>query len=358
MAIIYVNPDELKSLASQIKSMADDMEQEAKATAWRIQETLWGISTSDWGIQATTLQAQITLDLFSPLANVTVVAGLRSTALALEGVAQAATMLIEYLAHPAPDPDQLQVSVTHFIKMKKDPSLKDLFHKIHGQYTKTPIGITQLADGTILVTLAGVDLHHPDQANNLQNATRSGLGWADNPYRRDVQNAIQDFVKTHPIKQGKGIIIAGHSYGGIVAQELASDGQFRNKYNITDVITYGSPDLGFQNSKVNYQRYLSMDDAVGMASPHDLMGWGGVILLSSPLLFVALNNTIPQFKSAWTGQTVYPTIGNNPWGLAPIYEDHFAYDSSTNNPLADIPLPYNLTSLNGPNGTKYYAAPN
>ncbi|MDQ0707612.1 hypothetical protein QFZ52_000264 [Arthrobacter woluwensis] len=43
------------------------------------------------------------------------------------------------------------------------------------------------------------------------------------------------------VPQDAPVLLVGHSQGGIIAANLASDRDFTDKYNVTNVITYGSP---------------------------------------------------------------------------------------------------------------------
>ena len=58
----------------------------------------------------------------------------------------------------------------------------------------------------------------------------------DNCYIRNVRNAILDAVP-----KGSNLIIAGHSLGGMVAQQAASDSTIKAKYNVLNTVTFGSP---------------------------------------------------------------------------------------------------------------------
>ena len=42
---------------------------------------------------------------------------------------------------------------------------------------------------------------------------------------------------------GEPIILAGHSLGGLVAQQLAADPQFNESYDIRNVVVFGSPTI-------------------------------------------------------------------------------------------------------------------
>ena len=58
----------------------------------------------------------------------------------------------------------------------------------------------------------------------------------NNLYLRNTRNAILDAVP-----KGANLVIAGHSLGGMVAQQVAADSTIKSKYNVLNTVTYGSP---------------------------------------------------------------------------------------------------------------------
>ena len=58
----------------------------------------------------------------------------------------------------------------------------------------------------------------------------------NNCYIRNVRSAI---LKTVP--KGSNLILAGHSLGGMVAQQAAADTKIKKNYNVLNTVTFGSP---------------------------------------------------------------------------------------------------------------------
>lgn len=167
----------------------------------------------------------------------------------------------------------------------------DLWNVIKSQYQgdnptqQGPIGITQIGENRYLVTLVGIEsLGLPgSNYNNLNNAISEGLG-GSSPYQRQVEATIRA-----QIPEGAEIVIAGHSEGGIVAQNLAADHDFNNsatswwnnpidearrrlgwgqqgEYNITHVVTYGSPMSQVPVDGVDYRMITTSGDPVSRLS--------------------------------------------------------------------------------------------
>ena len=85
-----------------------------------------------------------------------------------------------------------------------------------------------------VVCLSGTDLAF-NQSTGVWTDLLVGFE-QDNCYIRNVRNAILDAVP-----KGSNLIIAGHSLGGMVAQQAASDSTIKAKYNVLNTVTFGSP---------------------------------------------------------------------------------------------------------------------
>ena len=85
-----------------------------------------------------------------------------------------------------------------------------------------------------VVCLSGTDLAF-NQTTGV--ATDLLVGFEQNNlYLRNTRNAI---VNTVP--KGSNLVIAGHSLGGMVAQQVAADSTIKSRYNVLNTVTYGSP---------------------------------------------------------------------------------------------------------------------
>jgi Flp pilus assembly pilin Flp len=186
-----------------------------------------------------------------------------------------------------------------------------------------PIGITQIGEGRYLVQLVGVEelgLWGAKKYNNLNNATAEALG-GTSPYQEQVRATIEA-----QIPPGSEIIFAGHSEGGIVAQNLAASHSFnttatswwnspwnearrrlgwgqQGKYRVTHVITYGSPMSQVPVSGVEYRMITTKADPV---SHLPLLGRGGV--------FVPRQIEIPTVFSRGRFDWLNPTESHGVYG--------------------------------------------
>lgn len=208
-----------------------------------------------------------------------------------------------------------------YSNLPNDPrptTMAGLFNGDDAQYGKdAPIGITQSGPNTIVVTLAGLELGDPGQANNTLWAFLAGDGMAYNPYSNAVRAAIAQYIREHPELRAHGpvrVIIAGHSFGGIVAQELAQH-PANSLYTITDVVTFGSPRVAANNPHVHYMMYFNQDDPVPHLSAYE-----------------------HGFVSGETLVTLNHSTGS---GLQGMLNAHGAYGNSPQ---------LNALQLNGPNG--------
>jgi pimeloyl-ACP methyl ester carboxylesterase len=136
--------------------------------------------------------------------------------------------------------------------------------------TKPPIGIYSVANrpGTYLIALQGLEPGVVEGYDVLQawlsgtrnpelalayNARKAAHG--DDQYR----TAILDAVKALP--RGSKLILAGHSAGGIEAQNLVSD-LTRLGYRVERVITFGSPITADKAPSTQYTYVKSQGDPV------------------------------------------------------------------------------------------------
>lgn len=135
-----------------------------------------------------------------------------------------------------------------------------------------PVGITQIGENRYLVTLVGIEWDSWSGANALDNAILDQLG-IDSEYYAVVRETLEE-----QIPPGAEIVLAGHSHGGIVAQNLARDAGFNSNaerpwldrvlgrdggdYRVTDVITYGSPVSGDPVTGTRYRMFANEGDPV------------------------------------------------------------------------------------------------
>lgn len=139
-----------------------------------------------------------------------------------------------------------------------------------------PVGITQIGENRYLVTLVGIEWDSWSGANALDNAALDQLG-INSEYYAVVRETLEE-----QLPPGAEVVLAGHSHGGIVAQNLARSADFnanaerslterlfgRNggDYNVTHVITYGSPVSGAPAPGTQYRMFANEGDPVSALS--------------------------------------------------------------------------------------------
>ncbi len=138
----------------------------------------------------------------------------------------------------------------------------------YNQGTKGPITVTK---GTLkkgwtskevyLVTLSGTEMVF-NQSTEVLTDLFSGFNLRS-AYYTNVVNVI-----LANIPQGANLILAGHSLGGMIAQQVAADSTIKAKYNILNTVCFGSPLLsaGFREGTV--KRLGDVSDIVPLLSAH------------------------------------------------------------------------------------------
>ena len=108
------------------------------------------------------------------------------------------------------------------------------------------------------------------------------------PYPRLVAEAM----KKEGISSDDQVVLVGHSQGGAVAYNLANNEEFNNKYNVSNVVTYGAPLDNLQGQNKNLPHHFNLTqvenryDPIPHATPYgmNLSGpEGNKITIESPL---------------------------------------------------------------------------
>lgn len=97
--------------------------------------------------------------------------------------------------------------------------------------------------------------------NCLQNCIRSGFS-SNNSYLAELKKKA-----TESIPQNSNIILIGHSLGGMIAQQFASDKEMKDRYNILNVVCMGSPYVITGKREGDIHRISDSGDAVPYLSP-------------------------------------------------------------------------------------------
>lgn len=94
-------------------------------------------------------------------------------------------------------------------------------------------------ESVTLIGMSGLDLprsRDEDQGVGIRESLIVGFGSDRNAYFREARQTILDNVP-----EGSTIVFAGHSLGGMVAQQLAADPTLQDRYDIRNTVTFGAP---------------------------------------------------------------------------------------------------------------------
>ena len=159
----------------------------------------------------------------------------------------------------------VEQTVKPYTDLLTDPtsaaSIFDMIHMISG--SNEPIAITQVGPNRILVTISGTNMSNMSYDTDIWNALGTGM-LQNMPYEQDVIDAIQQYCQEHNLTN-PDVVLAGHSLGGMVAQQVAEKGIF----NVTQVVTYGSPVMGDPVPGIQYDIYEAQADAVPLLSRYE-----------------------------------------------------------------------------------------
>ena len=148
------------------------------------------------------------------------------------------------------------------------PQIYSLVRDGYNKGVKGPISITKgtLKSGfsskaVYLVTLSGTEIVL-NQSTEVLTDLFSGFN-LDNAYYYNVVNVIKN-----NIPKNANIIIAGHSLGGMVAQQVAANSTIKSRYNVLNTVTFGSPLLSAGTREGTVKRLGDVSDVVPFLSVH------------------------------------------------------------------------------------------
>ncbi len=200
------------------------------------------------------------------------------------------------------------VTSTQFALMI-DPNMQNLVNLIFSHYGDQdgthPFGITQIGPkpkGPVLVTIAGLEFSKWLQSNSALGAVETGLlEKYGSTYANQIYTALQQYLHDNGYSSSTQVILAGHSQGGMAAQLVAQmNEENHHPFNITNVITFGSPPMYDPKSysDVSYTMYRDASDPVPSLSTYNITNLGA-----------------PE-----KGETLVPDVGNVNFSIIGPYE--------------------------------------
>lgn len=132
--------------------------------------------------------------------------------------------------------------------------------------TKGPITVTK---GTLQKTFSSKEVYL---------ITLSGTEWVFNQSTEAITDLFSGFnlksayyynvvnVILNNIPRGSNLILAGHSLGGMIAQQVAADSTIKAYYNVLNTVTFGSPLLSAGSREGTVKRLGDVNDPVPLLS--------------------------------------------------------------------------------------------
>ena len=151
-----------------------------------------------------------------------------------------------------------------------------------------------------LVCLSGTEMV-TGQSTGAWTDLQSGFE-ANSDYLTAAINAIRSNVPTN-----SNLILAGHSLGGMIAQQLAGNNNIKNYYNVMNVVTFGSPLVNASNREGTLKRLGDTSDLVPYLSATAVIQYG-------------LNNsTLQREDGGYGGYTNFVTAHNNSYQRSALW---------------------------------------
>jgi pimeloyl-ACP methyl ester carboxylesterase len=189
-------------------------------------------------------------------------------------------------------------------------NMANLFYRVSRSYGRAepihlaPVG--PLKDNTVLVMIPG------EVTNHMGVAIEAGLGVKGDKRVAAARTLVEQYRHDHNLPSGTWVIVAGHSYGGIIAQLFADD-PGATDFRIAAVVTWGAPSISPHQSSVAYQQYFSAFDVVPTLSTYELawpVSLGGLLGGIGDLVGM---QALPTLKGMHTGQTFVPDMSQYWW---------------------------------------------
>jgi hypothetical protein len=154
------------------------------------------------------------------------------------------------------------VSATNTVTYTNATEIYTYVRDGYNQGSQGPISITKgtlksgLSSKTVyLVTLSGTELVL-NQSTGVLTDLLSGFN-LNNVYYANTVNIIKANVP-----RNANLIIAGHSLGGMIAQQVAADSGIKSRYNVLNTVCFGSPLLAAGSREGTVRRLGDVSDPV------------------------------------------------------------------------------------------------
>jgi WXG100 family type VII secretion target len=203
-------------------------------------------------------------------------------------------------------------------------NMQDLARRVMTLDYEHPIEIVQIGANEYVILFRGTVLK-PGAPHNWAAALQSGLGQPG-----DYELQARDLILQH-VPEGATLHFAGHSQGGIVANNLADNQDFLDRYDLATVTTFGAPQSSMMNPDVDYYRYAAIGDPTPAANRFALVaGPLGLPVVLGAARLAELNQT-----QVYSGEYDPHNIG----------DAHASYKYAPG--LAQAPLPFTVTQWDG-----------
>ena len=119
-----------------------------------------------------------------------------------------------------------------------------------------------------LVTLTGLEVPTlTPQTTDIVTTGQAGLELS-NDFERNVRRVMKK-----AIPKDANVIFAGHSLGGMVAQQVAANKTIQKRYKILNIVTYGAPVMFHGQIEGTLKRMGDVNDPVPYLSANTFTNW-------------------------------------------------------------------------------------
>lgn len=168
---------------------------------------------------------------------------------------------------------ETRVNAAQYVALTEANDVCNYVYQGYNGGTKGPIIITkgifanQYRCSTVyLVTLSGTEIV-TNQSTGYLTDLKVGFN-CDNAYLKNTVNAILSSVP-----KNSNLILAGHSLGGMVAQQVAANTTIKKNYNVWNTVTFGSPLISEGSREGTVKRLGDSSDVVPYLSATGNLIW-------------------------------------------------------------------------------------